>query len=159
MPLTTMEEMKRRKYRIGIILGLMCILLAAFRGSTLKRGQIFIVSGRKLQSPSPSFVTAADASDQPSPITRKTQSLLRKNPASPGGPSNSLISREQPGRRLPGEYDFGDPAAMGSAVLLLILLFLLCCCRGALCDLLACVCLYEMCCDDGVVGGFDLMPL
>lgn len=97
-------------------------------------------------------------------------------------------------RRLPGGMDM-DPAQSGMLILgAIILLILLCCCRGMLCDLLACVCLYEVrfvhncrttihtleqpnqqtsqlytiflffyclqiCCDDGAVGGFDLMPL
>jgi len=52
-----------------------------------------------------------------------------------------------------------DPAAMGGIILLvMIFLVLTCCCRGLLCDLLACACLYEMCCDGGGgIGGFDLM--
>ena len=62
-------------------------------------------------------------------------------------------------RKLAGGYAGLDDPAMGGIILfVIILLFLLCCCRGMLCDLLACVCIYEMCCDDGNIGGFDLMP-
>lgn len=60
-------------------------------------------------------------------------------------------------RRLPGDFRM-DPAEMsGLVILVVIVLILLCCCRGMLCDILACVCLYEICCDDAAIGGFDLM--
>jgi hypothetical protein len=62
-------------------------------------------------------------------------------------------------RRLPVDMQL-DPAQSGVVlVAAVVLLLLLCCCRGMLCDILACVCLYEMCCDDGAVGGFNLMPV
>ena len=60
-------------------------------------------------------------------------------------------------RRLPGGFDamdFDSPEAQ-SAVILLVIVLLVCCCWGgrrggcSLCDILACVCIYEMCCDNG----------
>lgn len=75
-------------------------------------------------------------------------------------------------RRLPG-YDFhagqltGAQAGFVAAVILILLLalFCRCCCcccqrrrRGySLCDILACVCLYEICCDDARIGDFVLV--
>lgn len=72
-------------------------------------------------------------------------------------------------RRLPG-YDLNSDQLMGAEVgfvvaLVLVLLFFvcLCCCccgRGGGCslwDIVACVCLYEMCCDDARVGDFRLI--
>jgi hypothetical protein len=69
--------------------------------------------------------------------------------------------RLQGRRKLPGYFDqLSDPGSTGAIiVIVIVVLFLLCCCRGMLCDILACVCLYEICCDDGAIGGFDLMPL
>jgi hypothetical protein len=50
---------------------------------------------------------------------------------------------------------------VGGVLFILLLAVLLCCCccrRGcSLWDLLACVCLYEICCDDRSVGDFQLM--
>ena len=74
-------------------------------------------------------------------------------------------------RRLPGGYEFDKLAfeneeaatlALGILFLLLLLaLFCCCCCRGrrgcSFCDILACVCLYELCCDDGRIGDFELL--
>lgn len=60
-------------------------------------------------------------------------------------------------RRLPGGFDdmdFDSPEAQ-SALILLFIVLLVCCCWGgrrggcSLCDILACVCIYEMCCDNG----------
>jgi hypothetical protein len=64
------------------------------------------------------------------------------------------------GRRLP-DYNINTDQLMGAEagfvaaiVLVFLLLALLCCCccgrrRGcSICDILACVCLYEICCDD-----------
>mmetsp|Transcript_18033 Transcript_18033/g.39335 ORF Transcript_18033/g.39335 Transcript_18033/m.39335 type:complete len:170 (+) Transcript_18033:145-654(+) len=83
--------------------------------------------------------------------------FLRISPTSTkSSASASATTREIPRRRLPGGYD--DPATAGVILFVIVLLFLLFCCRGCLCDLLACVCLYEICCGDGAVGGFDLMP-
>jgi hypothetical protein len=60
-------------------------------------------------------------------------------------------------RRLPGDIRM-DPAEMsGIIIIVIIVLILFCCFRGMLCDILACVCLYEICCDDAAIGGFDLM--
>lgn len=73
-------------------------------------------------------------------------------------------------RRLPGEtWDIDNvrlDGPMGGFVaglaFALLILFLLCCCccgggRGcSLWDILACVCIYELCCDDGNIGGFQL---
>jgi len=77
-------------------------------------------------------------------------------------------------RRLLGNYydlDFGDvdwtSAEGGFAAgffFFLILLVLLCCClcgRGRGCslwDILACICIWELCCDDRAIDGFDMMP-
>jgi len=72
------------------------------------------------------------------------------------------------GRRLPG-YNFNSDQLMGAEVglilgVLIVLLFLAClcscCCGGgscSLCDILACVCLYEICCDDKRIGDFQIM--
>ena len=149
-------------------LGLLCIIFATFDlWSTLNISQNIIASKRRLSGPS-SFSVVADLVSNDSLKTtlrneiineeRHTRYLIRKSLSSVE-PSDSSILREMPRRKLPGGYpDFGNPA-MGVAVLFVIIfLFLLCCCRGMLCDLLACVCLYEICCDDGAVGGFDLMP-
>ncbi|KAL7555786.1 hypothetical protein ACA910_003936 [Epithemia clementina (nom. ined.)] len=67
------------------------------------------------------------------------------------------------GRRLPGGAAYGDISeedAMAAAVVVggLILLLCLCCCccrRWSLWDLVACVCLYELCCDDRVGEAMD----
>ena len=80
-------------------------------------------------------------------------------------------------RRLPGEYDFDfgnadlASAEAGFAVgflFFLLLICLLCCClcgggrsRGcSLWDILACVCIYELCCDGpgGGINDFAMMP-
>jgi hypothetical protein len=60
-------------------------------------------------------------------------------------------------RRLPGGVRFDNPEIGGIVIIAIILLILLCCCRGMLCDILACVCLYEICCDDAAIGGFEMM--
>ena len=69
-------------------------------------------------------------------------------------------------RKLPGGNEFkfdqmGSPEMMGGLVVLIVVVVLLCLCcgrgGGSLCDLLACVCLYELCCDDGQIGGFNLL--
>ena len=74
-------------------------------------------------------------------------------------------------RRLPDAFEFGkldfegeEAASLVVGILFLILLLALlccCCCRGrrgcSLCDILACVCIYELCCDDGRVGDFELL--
>lgn len=82
---------------------------------------------------------------------------------------NAEISLNRQDRRLPGDYDFDmSQEQMESLLCLLVVICLvscLCsclCCRAGGCSLteiLACVCLYEICCDDGRVGGFDLMPV
>ena len=171
---STKKIMKHRKSRIGSLLFVVAVLsllgtlfLARFDPeSTFKTSQ-----KRKLSSKSPSFVIAEnDLSNHPSQTTLRTEtrnesihtrSSLRTPPSS-GNPANvSFSSETAPRRKLQGGYaDFyDDPAMAGGAVLFVILLlFLLCCCRGMLCDILACVCLYEICCDNGAVGGFDLMP-
>jgi hypothetical protein len=69
-------------------------------------------------------------------------------------------------RQLPGNEGFKGFEGMmagGSAMTLLVVVavVLLCCClcsggRWSLCDILACVCIYELCCDDGNIGGFRL---
>jgi hypothetical protein len=60
-------------------------------------------------------------------------------------------------RRLPGDFNI-DPGEMSGIVIVVILvLILFCCFRGMLCDILACVCLYEICCGDAAIGGFELM--
>lgn len=72
-------------------------------------------------------------------------------------------------RRLPG-YDINPDQLMGAEVgfvvaLVLVLFFFAClcgCCCGrggcSLWDLVACVCLYEMCCDnDARIGDFQLI--
>ena len=65
-------------------------------------------------------------------------------------------------RRLPGSpinWDFDSPESQSALIILLIVL-LFCCCWGgrrggcSLCDILACVCIYEMCCDNGGVNDF-----
>lgn len=68
-------------------------------------------------------------------------------------------------RKLPGnDYSFdgmGSPEMMGGLLLVIVVVIFLCLCcgrgGGSLCDILACVCLYEMCCDDGQIGGFNLL--
>lgn len=76
-------------------------------------------------------------------------------------------TNESSSRNLAYEFHFMDnpdlyeSEAAGFVVGLLLCILLLvclccCCCRRgiSLCDILACVCLYEMCCDDGAaVGG------
>jgi hypothetical protein len=73
------------------------------------------------------------------------------------------VARTNLRRQLPGNEftDFGKMGAGvgGTALLVIIGLVVLCClCSGrwSLCDILACVCIYEMCCDDGNIGGFRL---
>jgi len=66
---------------------------------------------------------------------------------------------QQGERRLPADFAamMSDPGLGGIIIIVVIALILLFCCRGCLCDLLACVCLYEICCDDAAIGGFDMM--
>eukprot|EP00536_Pseudo-nitzschia_multiseries_P001661 jgi/Psemu1/300909/fgenesh1_kg.21_\ len=75
---------------------------------------------------------------------------------SPAATKSTASATPRVRRRLP---EYNDPAIAGAIVFAILLCFLLCCCRGMLCDLLACVCLWEICCGDGAVGNFDLMPL
>lgn len=97
---------------------------------------------------------------EPMQDVRHGQRFLRARPTSTKA-SNLLTPRDvQQGRKLPGEYPgLVDPAKAVTILFIILLLFLFCCCRGMLCDLLACFCLYNICCDDGAVGGFDLMTL
>ena len=67
-------------------------------------------------------------------------------------------------RQLPGgveEYFKGGGAAIPLVGVIALVLLFCCLCGGgrwSICDLLACVCLYELCCDDGnPFGGFNLM--
>ena len=77
-----------------------------------------------------------------------------------GSPRYQIKATATGHRKLPGEMTL-DPAQSGPLIVaaVIVLMILLCCCRGMLCDILACVCLYEICCDDGVVGGFEFMPV
>jgi hypothetical protein len=69
-----------------------------------------------------------------------------------------MASFQQRRRKLPGYADrLGAQGTGGIILLVIVVLILLFCCRGMLCDILACVCLYEICCGDGAVGGFELM--
>jgi hypothetical protein len=171
---STKKIMNHWKGRIGSLLFVVAVLglLGPLFLARVDPESMFKTSQkRKLSSKYPSVVIAEkDLSNHPSQTTLRTEirnksiytrPSLRTLPSS-GKPANaSLPSERAPRRKLPGGYaDFyGDPAMAGGAVLFVILLlFLLCCCRGMICDILACVCLYEMCCDDGAVGGFDLMP-
>jgi hypothetical protein len=77
--------------------------------------------------------------------------------------NNNPAAKANLRRQLPG-YDgfqgFGGMAGMGGSALLVIVVLLVLCClcsgRSSICDILACVCIYEMCCDDGNIGGFNL---
>ena len=68
-------------------------------------------------------------------------------------------------RQLPGndyfQGDFESFGGMGGSLLLVALAVLVLCClcggRLSICDMLACVCIYELCCDDGNIGGFNLL--
>lgn len=70
-------------------------------------------------------------------------------------------------RRLQGNYAFDPTSAEAGfaaclALFILLALLLCCCCCGggrgcSLWDLVACVCLYELCCDDGVGAGDSFM--
>lgn len=84
-------------------------------------------------------------------------------------PSHSASGIRGIERRLPG-YDINSDQLLGAEVgfvvaVVLVLLFFVCLCgcccrRGGGCslwDLVACVCLYEMCCDDARVGDFQLI--
>ncbi|KAG7354546.1 hypothetical protein IV203_003902 [Nitzschia inconspicua] len=89
-------------------------------------------------------------------VWTRTRRLLRGGASKVDQPPTSLSSSQR--RKLPGYANkFGAPGTTGFIVLIIVVLFLLFCCRGMLCDILACVCLYEICCGDGAVGGFDLM--
>lgn len=76
-----------------------------------------------------------------------------------GFKSNSLR------RQLPGNDYFNGGfesfGGMGGSLLLVVLAILVLCClcggRLSICDMLACVCIYELCCDDGNIGGFNLL--
>lgn len=156
---STQKTMKFRKGRIGFLLfviaalGLLCVIPRSSLKTTLSE----IVS-----SVSSSVVIAEDSQTTLGNVMKNDTSnkqRLRRSPSSSGKQPKPSHLKETQRRRLAGYEDIvNDPAALGSILFILILFFLLCCCRGCLCDLLACVCLYEMCCDDGVVGGFDLMP-
>ncbi|KAG7351429.1 hypothetical protein IV203_010789 [Nitzschia inconspicua] len=89
-------------------------------------------------------------------VWTRTQRFLRGGSKVDHPPKSLSLSSHR--RKLPGYADrFGAPGTAGFVVLIIVVLFLLFCCRGMLCDILACVCLYEICCGDGAVGGFDLM--
>lgn len=64
------------------------------------------------------------------------------------------IASDQSRRKLPADFNM-DPAQIVIIAIIVVVLF--CCLRGMLCDILACVCLYEICCDDAAIGGFALM--
>ena len=133
-------------------------------GTTLTVGKENNIAGRRLTSRWSSLIVAEEASNHAWPTMHRNGSRDDASPkrASLRTTSNSGSSgtREESRRKLPGGYpDFKDPAIGGSVLFVIVLLFLCCCCRGMLSDLLACVCLYEICCDDGAVAGFDLMPL
>ena len=72
-------------------------------------------------------------------------------------------AQQQLRRRLPGEV-FGVGGEYGPIIMLVVAIFVLsflfrCCCRGvSLCDLLACYCLYDICCDGPGIGDFNIMP-
>ena len=164
------ERRGRGGVRVGVVrvvaaLALLCVLLASCGGATATP-QGARRSMWSSEAPATSSVDGVDgASDRPSQIALRADARhhragvrsLRETPLSSGA------APERARRRLPGGYPefdelLGGEAAGGAVLLVLLLIFLCCCCRGRLCDLLACVCLYEMCCDDGVVGGFDMMP-
>lgn len=158
-------SMKHRKGIVGFllsvitVLGLFCILLAAFDSRwTLNTLRSFMTAQDESNRPSgPSGVTLRN---QNGSNRRSRSSSLRKQTSS-SDTSNSSNSGQKSRRKLPGnEYlDFGDPAIGSVFIFVIILLLLFCCCRRMICDILACVCLYEICCDDGAIGGFDFMPL
>ena len=150
------------------VASVLCVRLESHYDLWLFKSTQNVVESQRKSSLPPlhSFFVATDRSHHPSLGNIRNdmqknksheQSLLRKR-ASTSTSSKSKISNIR--RKLPGGYpDFGDPAMGGAVLFFIFLLFLLCCCRGMLCDLLACMCIYDICCDDGAVGGFDLMPL
>ena len=153
---------KHQRGRIGrllsviSVLALLGMLVAVFDSSQ----KLSIASHRKLTSPLSKEYAAINTPSEVSPHKFNTIDEIHARPTLRAQASSSS-KQQNTTRRMPGEYpnfDFNDPAMASAIVLIALLLFLLCCCRGMLCDILACVCLYEMCCDDGVVGGFDLMP-
>lgn len=94
----------------------------------------------------------------PRKLLRGSQDSERRQSSSYAFDNATTQSTSSSRRKLPGYADqLGGPAAGGIVLIVIVLLILLCCCRGSLCDLLACVCLYEICCDDGAIGGFNLM--
>ena len=158
-------------FLLAIIAGfvLLCTTLVHFEpGATFTTGQGAITSTPYSSSVSSTLGVVAKerlSSDEPRIAFRHESQLgldaarrfLRVSPTSAKSSASAAeAAREVPRRRLPGGYD--DPATAGVILFVIVLLFLLFCCRGCLCDLLACVCLYEICCGDGAVGGFDLMP-
>ena len=57
-------------------------------------------------------------------------------------------NEEQPPKQQRRQLPAMEEQMMGGIIVLVLLFLLLtCCCRGFLCDLLACVCLYDLCCD------------
>ena len=114
--------------------------------SSLSSPAATIVDTNPLHGPdietSPVDMKSADLHFKPEGVLQNYQRQLRGNQR----------------RRLPGgvdSMDFSSPEAQSALILVVIVLLLLCCCcrggrRGgcSLCDILACVCIYEMCCDN-----------
>jgi hypothetical protein len=110
--------------------------------------------------------TQQNHSDISSSTNDNKPTLLRSRKYHEGSSSSSTyklyrISYNQTSRqrRMPGGYaeKVGDPSNMAVILIVIVGLVMLCCCRGMLCDLLACVCLYRICCDDAAIGGFEMM--
>ncbi len=156
---TTLDHRKGstgRLLSVFSVLALLCMVITFFASSQ----KLSIASHRKLASSLSKEHAAVNMPREVSPRNFNDIDEIHTRPTLRAH-AYSRSKRQNTTRRLPGEYpnfDFNDPAMASAIVFIAILLLLLCCCRGMLCDILACVCLYEMCCDDGVVGGFDLMP-
>jgi len=74
-------------------------------------------------------------------------------------------------RRLPGGFDFAHPRLTPEDVSALFFILILLCLFSCLCgrgrgrgrscslwDILACVCIWELCCDDRAINDFAMMP-
>jgi hypothetical protein len=112
--------------------------------------------GQEFQDQKRSTTEVQEFQDQKSSLLRGSNITGKETSVSPI--KVTLNERSTQRRKLPGYSDrLGATGTGGVILLVVIVLILLCCCRGMLCDILACVCLYEICCDDAAVGGFELM--
>lgn len=152
--------MRTSSLLVSFLVGIIFLVLL---GAPVAEGRSIDVKGRQTNNILPTTTTAFEPLSYRSPQNVNDSST-----------ATSTSYRPKIRRRLPdGDYGFGsfDAAsaeagfAAGLLVLVLLALLLCCCCCGggrrggcSLWDLVAMVCLWEMCCDrDGVGDGFMML--